>query len=116
MIRVAQRDREAMPCRCDSGVPHEPQSAVNTPPDRRHPVHARGQSLKRLTLMPTSSCVFDVPDHAKPSGLEGPVGRFGKVNELAPAVAGFSKPGVSIAFAARAALSFFSVNSLMATS
>src|ERR1019366_213384 len=116
MVGIAQRDRACPRRRRDIAVPYESQRVVVPPSDRRQPIRRRCQRSQGFSFAAVALIILHVPDHAKPSGLAGPVARLGKLNGATTAVAGFSSPEDSIALAARAALSFFSESSFTAIS
>ena len=80
------------------------------PSDRHEPIDAAYQKFQLKPFLLAPGGIFKKPDHAKPSGFEGPVRRGGKENAEDAAVAGLRRFD-SIAFAALATLSFFLFNS-----
>lgn len=81
-----------------------------------NPRGAGYQCFKGFSFSASAHQIFDVPDHAKPSGFVGPAGRLGKLRGAGAEVAGLSKPAAAMAFESFAALSLLAESSCTAMS
>jgi len=116
MIGVAQRNGECAVSDYYLRIPDQPQRVVYPPLARYKPVGARYQGVKGFPFPAMTQQIFEVPDHAKPSGFAGPVGRLGKCKGVGGVVTGLSKADAAMALEAFAALSFLAESSWTAVS
>src|SRR5258705_6981211 len=98
-------------------IASEPSIIIKPPFDRGKPRACTDQGVNGFALFAKPVRSFQIPGQAKPSGLAGPVGLFGKAIGAAAAAAGLSRgEATEAALVAFAARSFLALSSCTARS